>query len=66
MNLIENIKVTVDRPSDSCRLNDIKVIHTSVKDVLITTFTLRGFSKYTFDIKTMTSIGPAKLKVNIL
>jgi hypothetical protein len=55
----------VERPSDSTRVNDIKIVHTSILSVLDTTFTVRGYSKYLFDIKTMTSIGLDKLKVSL-
>jgi hypothetical protein len=64
--LIKGLKIIIDKPDNSQNVSDIKVLHTSIKSVLHTTFTVRGMSKYLFDIKTMTSIGIEKLKVTIL
>lgn len=59
-------KVEVDREPNSLRLNHNNKVQTSVKEIFITKFTLRGFSKYLFDIETMESTCISKLKVKIL
>lgn len=66
MKLSNNIKVIVERSKSYNRFNDIKVCHTSILQIFNNTFTLRGFSKYLFDMKTMTSIGREQLKVTLI
>ena len=60
------IKILVDKPFNSQNLSDIKVIHSSIKEVYKNKFTIMGLSKYVFDINTLESIGIEKLKVKIL
>lgn len=59
-------KVEVDREPNSMRLHHNNKIQTSVKEIGVTKFTLRGFSKYVFDIETMESTCISRLKVKLL
>jgi hypothetical protein len=50
-------KVIVDKPFNSQRLSDIKEVHTSINWMGRDFFTVAGYSKYLFSLKTMQNIG---------
>ena len=58
-------KVIATKPFHFNNTSDIKEVHTSIKEIFVNTFTLRGYSKYLFDIKTLKNISNSGSSITV-